>query len=328
MYVAVTTSGSCRKGTVTHMSNLAGRNRPIRPGILTDKDLGSLDPVDTLTFLGLILYADREGRFPWDPLRFKGLFHPYRDVDIDASMRRLEEKGIIASYEATPLDRKGRSLPEGGKWPKKKYGCIPSWPIHQAPKGFESPSVIPPHPDFPNHTSHFMYTNERKGKERKGKEKKGNEKTSKEKNTKKKKPTESSKPSKIAFELSQFLLEAIRSHKPDFLPKGSRNGNADPVLAKWAKDMDLCIRLDRRDPNDIRRAINYAHRRPSEPFWRAFILSAGKLRQKMETLLIQQQGASDEVGDFESYLRGFEEPSGDGDHREVIDVDWTNNQRK
>lgn len=82
---------------------------------------------------------------------------------------------------------------------------------------------------------------------------------------------------------AEHLLEAIRSHTPDY------EGN--PVA--WAHDLDLAIRIDGRTPEQLNKASDWAHRNPQGAFWRANLLSGRKLRVHFERLRIQareQQG--------------------------------------
>jgi hypothetical protein len=79
-----------------------------------------------------------------------------------------------------------------------------------------------------------------------------------------------------AVELAAYLLEAIRTHKPN-VKDGSKG---------WARDLDLAIRVDRRAPAAIRAVIDFAHR-SRETFWRPNLLSGAKVREHFDTLEIQ-----------------------------------------
>jgi phage replication O-like protein O len=82
----------------------------------------------------------------------------------------------------------------------------------------------------------------------------------------------------IAFELASFLLEQIRRNKPDF---------KEPNLQAWAKDFELMIRRDKRDPERIRKVIAWAQ---SDLFWHSNILSPKKLREKFDQLEMKMKG--------------------------------------
>lgn len=84
-----------------------------------------------------------------------------------------------------------------------------------------------------------------------------------------------------ACEVAAYLLEAIRSHKPD-MPDSS---------GKWVKAIDLAIRVDKRSPDRLKAVIDFAHR-SRVVFWRPNVLSGEKLREKFDQLEIQAAGVT------------------------------------
>lgn len=82
-----------------------------------------------------------------------------------------------------------------------------------------------------------------------------------------------------ATDLATYLLEAIRSHTPDHAIRES-------AQVKWARDIDLALRVDKRTPDQLRAAIDFAHR-SGDTFWRPNILSGKKLREKYDQLAMQ-----------------------------------------
>lgn len=90
-------------------------------------------------------------------------------------------------------------------------------------------------------------------------------------------------PSDEAKACAQHLLEAIRSHTPDF---EGRN------VAGWSRDLDLAIRIDKRTPEQLNKAADWVHRSPAGAFWRANVLSGKKLRAQFDTLRIQARERS------------------------------------
>lgn len=65
------------------------------------------------------------------------------------------------------------------------------------------------------------------------------------------------------------------------------NGSKRPkVLDSWLQDIDKMIRIDKRSPADIEGAIRWCQ---SNRFWRSNILSAGKLREKFDTMRLQAE---------------------------------------
>lgn len=80
----------------------------------------------------------------------------------------------------------------------------------------------------------------------------------------------------LSLDLSEYLLTAIRTHTPGL------KGNVE----RWAKDIDLALRIDGRTPEEIRSVVDYAHRNPDGAFWASNLLSGQKLRKHCERLLI------------------------------------------
>ena len=93
--------------------------------------------------------------------------------------------------------------------------------------------------------------------------------------------------SEDAAMVSSYLLEAIRSHQPD-VKDGSQ---------KWAKDIDIAIRVDHRSPDALRSAIDFAHRSTAGAFWQANLLSGEKLRKHFDTLQSQMKRAGFKASD-------------------------------
>ena len=87
---------------------------------------------------------------------------------------------------------------------------------------------------------------------------------------------------KSALELSSLLLNSHRSVIPDFL-----SGKDDQkTIERWAGDIELLIRIDKKSPETIREVISWAK---SDKFWFSNIVSGKKLREKFETLYGQMK---------------------------------------
>jgi len=94
--------------------------------------------------------------------------------------------------------------------------------------------------------------------------------------------------SSVEYELALLLRQEILKNLPSArVPRASPDG-----LEKWCIDIDRMIRLDKRDPDDIASVIRWAQ---SDSFWRSNILSAKKLREKWETLVLQSQREKGEI---------------------------------
>lgn len=82
----------------------------------------------------------------------------------------------------------------------------------------------------------------------------------------------------IQFQLAMFMRQCILENLPNAkVPEPTVKG-----LKRWAYDIDLMIRIDNRSPDEIRTMIDWSHR---DSFWKANILSPGKLREKWDTLV-------------------------------------------
>lgn len=90
-----------------------------------------------------------------------------------------------------------------------------------------------------------------------------------------------------AVGLAGHLSSAILSHKPDLKDlQGERRGRAE---ARWAEDIDLAIRIDKRSPEKLRAVIDWCHRSPEGSFWRANLLSGKKLRAQYDVITAQME---------------------------------------
>ena len=79
-----------------------------------------------------------------------------------------------------------------------------------------------------------------------------------------------------------FMRQCILSNLPKAkVPKPTPEG-----LRRWAYDIDLMMRIDCRSPDEIRQLMDWAHR---DSFWKANILSPGKLREKWDTLVAHRK---------------------------------------
>lgn len=103
------------------------RARNIKPGLFRNEVLGVADPIYTLAFEGLWIYADREGRLEDRPMRLKADIFPYRDVRMEDVLGWLQQRGFIVRYRV-----KGAAYIE-----------IVNFAKHQNPHVKEAPSAIP-----------------------------------------------------------------------------------------------------------------------------------------------------------------------------------------
>ncbi|MBP7765319.1 MAG: hypothetical protein KA113_09060 [Syntrophaceae bacterium] len=77
--------------------------------------------------------------------------------------------------------------------------------------------------------------------------------------------------------LSELLLEKIVSRNSNF---------KKPNIQAWAKDIDLMIRIDKRDVSEIGQVIEWCQQ---DQFWQSNILSTSKLRKQYDQLIAKMQ---------------------------------------
>ena len=94
---------------------------------------------------------------------------------------------------------------------------------------------------------------------------------------KKKETTCSKPPSQIAHALANGLLQCILFNNPNFK-------HDEKTARRWAVDVDKMIRIDKRNPEQIKTVIKFAQ---SDSFWQSNILSGKKLREKYDQLLMK-----------------------------------------
>ena len=85
-------------------------------------------------------------------------------------------------------------------------------------------------------------------------------------------------PDSIPFRLSEKLLSHILKRRPVF---------KKPSIQKWAAEVELMVRVDRRDPKEIEELIDWSQ---GNSFWANNILSTAKLRAQFDKLALQMQG--------------------------------------
>ncbi len=80
------------------------------------------------------------------------------------------------------------------------------------------------------------------------------------------------------YKLALFMRDCVLKNLPNAkVPAPTPEG-----FRRWAYDIDLMMRIDCRSPDEIRELMDWAHR---DSFWKANILSPGKLREKWDTLV-------------------------------------------
>lgn len=90
------------------------------------------------------------------------------------------------------------------------------------------------------------------------------------------------------YQLALFVRQCVLENLPNAkVPEPTPEG-----LRRWAYDIDLMMRIDCRGPDEIRELMDWAHK---DQFWKANILSPGKLREKWDTLVAHNQRAEERI---------------------------------
>jgi phage replication O-like protein O len=82
-----------------------------------------------------------------------------------------------------------------------------------------------------------------------------------------------------SLRLSGLMANLILQHTPDY--RELKNGTKEKTIERWAKDIDLMIRIDQRKADDIEKIIIFAH---TDSFWFKNVLSGATLRKQFDKL--------------------------------------------
>ena len=98
------------------------------------------------------------------------------------------------------------------------------------------------------------------------------------------------------FRLARYLFRCIQRNKADF---------RQPNLQTWAKHIDYMLRLDHRDPEEVREVIKWTQsdNQPDERgfCWAVNVLSTEKLRQQYDQLCMRMKSAK-RTGESNAYI--------------------------
>jgi hypothetical protein len=89
----------------------------------------------------------------------------------------------------------------------------------------------------------------------------------------------------VEFCLSILLLEKIRENDPGFKPNFSASDKQ-----RWTRDIDLLLRVDKRDSEEVRSVIEWCQQ---DDFWKTVIFSTSNLREKYPTLRSKKEKANE-----------------------------------
>jgi uncharacterized phage protein (TIGR02220 family) len=77
------------------------RARNIKPAFFTNDDLGEIEPIGRLLFIGLWTIADHNGNIEWRPKKIKAQLFPYDECNIEKLAIYLEQYRFIRFYSAS-----------------------------------------------------------------------------------------------------------------------------------------------------------------------------------------------------------------------------------
>jgi hypothetical protein len=93
----------------------------------------------------------------------------------------------------------------------------------------------------------------------------------------------------INRDISKILLNEIVKRKPDFKL---------PNLDKWATDIDLMVRIDKRPIEEIKKVILWCQK---DTFWQNNILSTSKLRKQFDQLSLKMKGEANNANTSQGF---------------------------
>lgn len=103
------------------------RARNIKPGFFTNDALAELPALTRLFFVGMWTLVDRDGRVEDRPKKLRAECMPYDELDAEAAIQSLADKGFLMRYEADGI----------------KCLQVVNWAKHQNPHVKEVVSFLP-----------------------------------------------------------------------------------------------------------------------------------------------------------------------------------------
>ena len=262
-------------------------NRILKESICTSQEIDELTPEEECTFYRVIVNCDDYGRMEAEPKILRAKLYPNRIDQI--SDQRMEE--MIRSL-ATPRGDGAEPLIFLYQANNRRYLQMTKWEEHQRIRAKRSK-----HPDPATGTI----------------EKIGGQATAtrgqvtakpKEPDPETKEPKPKFEPDAIEMTLAELLKAGILRNNP--------GAKTPDDLQVWALDFDRMMRLDGRSYDQITAVIHFSQ---TDAFWQANILSAKKLREKYDTLVLQAKtkGGGKEPrawGDIRDWLKESETGNG------------------
>lgn len=120
----------------------------------------------------------------------------------------------------------------------------------------------------------------------------------------------------IEYKLANYLRNWIIKNNPN-----AKVPNDIKSMQKWCVHIDRMIRIDNRNPDEIKEIIKFCQ---TDEFWLSNILSTNKLREKYDKLYLKMKGTSK---GGENYGQGYSNGLGSGDEEGEIEYDFDFNAR-
>lgn len=92
--------------------------------------------------------------------------------------------------------------------------------------------------------------------------------------------------SQVDADLTERLMGWIVKNNPTHKIASATPTQRSALVASWAGHVRLMREVDKRDPSEIGRVIDWCQ---SDPFWRTNILSTNKLREQWDQLVLRMQ---------------------------------------
>lgn len=275
---------------ILNLSSLSLRARGIKPGFFTNDRLVGLDPLIRLLFIGAWQAADRRGLLEDRPMKLKIQILPADDCDVDDGLYQLQEAGFVLRYH----DRKA---------PEKRYIKIISFPKHQNPHKDEKANEDIPEYDPKKHVISTRPAQSQHGANTVSATDQHQSKPADSWNltpdsllpdsstfvngtgpSTKKGATKVFGEDSLEFSLVVLLRDLILANRATAKVPDLVDG-----LARWCREMNLLLRVDRRDPLEVEKVIRWSQ---ADSFWKTNILSPSSLRKHYDELAMKMEAGN------------------------------------
>jgi len=238
------------------------RRRILNPGFFDNEELGALEPFARILFAGLWCYADREGRFKWQPTLIHSKIFPWDDTGCDTAilLESLRVSSLVVRYNVNG----------------NEYGWIPTFLDYQTPHRREMASKIPAYEEGEPRAD--PGTDPGQSRDSPG--------------------TDQGHAVFVPVSVPVLKLHSSSSIEAAELLKGlllreqpKAKIPKEIIEAKrsWASEIDRMIRIDNRDPPEILKMIQWLYTKNLENEIQFVVKSAKSLRTKYDRIETQMK---------------------------------------